>query len=261
MKALVRSMEPWLSLVMIVAAWEAVGLIAGSREFPSFSQVMGTMVALASVGLETGGERLVLANAAMVSLGSLSVGLAAATALGVCLGLLLGQSPTADRLMRVPIGLARPVPPSALVPFFVVLLGIGEATTFSLVTFGAFFPIFLSTYSAVRTVDPIYLQAAAVLGATPRSMFPYVVLPAALPGILTGIRVGWQVAWAVLIMAELIVSRGGLGSIMLKGETARRYEVVLAGMVVIALLGLAFDLCFRLLQDRLLRWQAGLVAS
>lgn len=216
---------------------------------------------LATVGLQSGGEQLLLFNAVRASLANLALGLGLAVGAGVSLGLLLGASRLADRLLSAPLGLARPIPPSALVPLFVVVLGIGDATTVGLVAFAAFFPVFLGSYAAVKGVDPLYVQAAIVLGAPGRALFRAVLLPAALPGVLTGIRVGWQVAWAVLIMAELIVSRGGIGSILLKGEAARRYELVLAGMVAIALLGLVFDLALRVLRQRLLRWQAGLVVS
>ncbi|MDE3074894.1 MAG: ABC transporter permease [Chloroflexota bacterium] len=254
-------LEPWLGVAIVLLVWEAAARALGSRDVPTVGDVAGAVSSLTTAGLQTGGDRLLLLGAARASLTNLAIGLGAAVAAGVSLGLLLGSSAKADRLLGGPITLARPIPPSALVPFFIVLLGIGDATTWALVIFAAFFPIFLNTYSAVRGVDPIYVHAAAVLGTPRRRLFMEVILPAALPGVLTGIRIGWQVAWAVLIMAELIVSRGGLGSILLKGEAARREEVVIAGMVVIAVLGLAFDVGFRLLRDRLLRWQAGVVAA
>lgn len=256
-----RRLEPWLGLAAAAVIWELAARAAGQRDLPPFSEVLVALGSLATVGLQSGGEQLLLYNAIRISLANLALGLGLAVVAGVSLGLLLGTSALADRLLSVPLTLARPVPPSALVPLFVVVLGIGDVTTVGLVAFAAFFPVFLSSYAAVRAVSPLYLQAAIVLG-TPRSgLFRAVLLPAALPGVLTGIRVGWQVAWAVLIMAELIVSRGGIGTVLLKGEAARRYELVLAGMVAIAVLGLVFDLAFRALRERLLRWQAGLVVS
>lgn len=248
-------------MVVVLLAWEAVARTLGSRDVPTVGDVATALGSLTTVGLETGGDRLTLLDAARLSLTNLAIALGLALVAGVGLGLLLGSSASADRLLGAPITLARSIPPSALVPFFIVLLGIGDATTIGLVVFAAFFPVFLSTYGAVRGVEPIYVHAATVLGTPRRRMFAEVILPAALPGVLTGVRVGWQVAWAVLIMAELIVSRGGLGSVLLKGEAARREEIVIAGMVVIAVLGLAFDMGFRLLRDRLLRWQAGVVVA
>lgn len=168
------------------------------------------------------------------------------------LGIAMGRLPLFERLMDPFVELLRPISPLAWIPLAILWFGIGEAGKVFVVFVGTFFPTLISTVAGVKRIDPVLIQAGQVLGCTDRaSLFRKVVLPAALPNIITGLRISFGTGWAAIIAAELVAARSGLGYLISNGMEVLRADKVLVGMVVIGVLGVAFDSIFRQIQRRI----------
>jgi ABC-type nitrate/sulfonate/bicarbonate transport system permease component len=155
------------------------------------------------------------------------------------------------------VELIRPIPPLAWLPLAIIWFGIGLASQAYIIALGAFFPIVLNTVSGVKSVDPRLIEAARTLGAGPRTVLARVLVPGAMPSIFTGVRIGMGIAWMSLIAAELVsVQNGyGLGYMIMTARDLARYDLLVAGMVVIGILGYLFDWLIRLLEKRTLSWR------
>jgi NitT/TauT family transport system permease protein len=127
-----------------------------------------------------------------------------------------------------------------------------------LIALGAFFPVLMNTIAGVRQVDGIYIRAARNLGASQRTMFVQVMLPAAVPYILSGVRIGIGTAFIVVIVSEMIAVNNGLGFRILEAREYFWSDQIIAGMISIGLLGLAIDVGMNKLNNHLLRWHRGL---
>src|SRR5947209_17296986 len=176
------------SLAIFLALWSvAGGLVEARRPFnplflPAPWVVIGALLELARKG------QLWVHVAA--TLERVAVGFSAGAVLALALGLLAGQARAVRNVVEPVVELLRPIPPLAMLPLFIVWVGIGEGSKVGFITYATFFPMFLTTVHAVGRVDPLLLRAAASLGARRTPLFFRVVLPAALPELLTGIRLG-----------------------------------------------------------------------
>jgi len=151
----------------------------------------------------------------------------------------------------------RPIPPLAWAPLALIWFGLGLASAAFIVFLGAFFPILLNTVSGVKSVDPHLVEAARTLGARKRTILGRVLVPGSMPSIIIGMRIGMGIAWMTLIAAELIgVKNGyGLGYMIMTARDLARYDLLVAGMVVIGVVGFLIDWLIRLGEKRLLRWR------
>jgi ABC-type nitrate/sulfonate/bicarbonate transport system permease component len=166
-------------------------------------------------------------------------GFVIALAVGVPLGLAIGYSGYADALARPTVELLRPIPPIAWVPFLLLSLGLfwGPIIT---IFIGVFFPILSNVIFGVKSVDPLLIDAAKTQGASDMQIFTKVIFPSSVPYIMTGIKIGLGVGWMCIVAAEIIAAEGGgVGAIITGGQSIGRYDIMFAGMVTIALLGLA----------------------
>jgi ABC-type nitrate/sulfonate/bicarbonate transport system permease component len=184
-----------------------------------------------------------------------AVGFATGAALGVGLGLAAGALRPVRDLVEPLVELVRPIPPLAVLPLFIVWVGIGEASKVGFITYATFFPIFLTTVTGVRQIDPLLLRAARSLGAGGLRLFLRVILPAALPDILTGLRLGVALAFFVIVISEFIGAEHGLGYLINDGRNFFLVPQMLGAAVVLGLLGYAGNALVRLLERRLVRWQ------
>jgi ABC-type nitrate/sulfonate/bicarbonate transport system permease component len=209
--------------------------------------VVGSLVELAAKGQLWVHVRATLERVA--------VGFGTGAALGVALGLAAGQLRPVRNLVEPVIELLRPIPPLAVLPLFIVWVGIGEPSKVGFITYATFFPIFLTTVTGVRQIDPLLLRAAASLGARGPRLFTRVILPAALPDILTGLRLGVALAFFVIVISEFIGAEHGLGYLINDGRNFFLVPQMLGAAVVLGLLGYAGNSLVRLLERRLLRWQ------
>lgn len=248
-----------LQLLPVVAAaglWEtlgAAGVIPGNR-LPPPSHVLGGVAELLTRGLPPGSGLL---GHAAASLRRVAGGVGAALAIAIPLGLLVGRSARLRALVHPFIELIRPIPPLAWVPLAILWFGIGDLSAIYIIFLGAFFPILLNTVSGVLAIERGLLEAAVLLGATRRDLFLKVLAPGATPAIMTGVRIAVGVGWMTLVAAEFTGVRSGfgLGYLIMTARDIQRADLIVAGMLVIGLIGFAMDALIRLLERRLLRWR------
>lgn len=188
------------------------------------------------------------------SLGRIGLGLAAAVLTAVPLGIAIGRQRIVRGIFDPLIEFYRPIPPLAYLPLIVIWCGIGELSKVLLIYLAIFAPIAIATATGVRNVDPAKLRAAQSLGATPAQLIRHVILPSALPDILTGIRIGLGVGWSTLVAAELIAATEGLGFMVQSAAQFLVTDVVILGILVIALIAFALELGLRALQRKLVPW-------
>lgn len=178
----------------------------------------------------------------------------AALLTAIPVGIAMGRNRIARGLLDPLIEFYRPIPPLAYLPLIVIWCGIGELSKVLLIYLAIFAPVSIATASAVRNVDPARLRAAQSLGATPAQLVRHVILPSALPDILTGLRIGLGVGWSTLVAAELVAATRGLGFMVQSAAQFLVTDVVVLGILVIALVAFALELGLRRLQRILVPW-------
>ena len=180
----------------------------------------------------------------LASLGRVFAGFGLAALLGVPLGLCSGRVVTVNRLFASTIGGLRAVPGICWLPLALIWFGIGFRTTVFLVALAAFLPIYQNALTGARSVAPIYYQAGAMLGVSRlRGVFA-ILLPLAMPNLLTGLRLGMGISWAYLVLGELTGVPDGLGAVIMDARMLGQTDMILVGILLIALVG---RLCDRLL--------------
>jgi taurine transport system permease protein len=188
------------------------------------------------------------------SLNRIGLGLGFAVLTAVPVGIAIGSNRIARGILDPLIEFYRPIPPLAYLPLIVIWCGIGELSKVLLIYLAIFAPIAIATATGVRTVDPAKLRAAQSLGATKAQLIRHVILPSALPDILTGVRIGLGVGWSTLVAAELIAATSGLGFMVQSAAQFLVTDVVVLGILVIALIAFAMEMSLRALQRKLVPW-------
>ena len=180
----------------------------------------------------------------LASLGRVLAGFGLAALCGIPLGLCSGRVVTVNRLFASTIGGLRAVPGICWLPLALIWFGIGFRTTVFLVALAAFFPVYQNALTGARSVAPIYYQAGAMLGVSRlRGVFA-ILLPLAMPNLLTGLRLGMGISWAYLVLGELTGVPDGLGAVIMDARMLGQTDMILVGILLIALVG---RLCDRLL--------------
>lgn len=188
------------------------------------------------------------------SLSRIGLGLGFAILTAVPVGIAIGANRIARGVLDPLIEFYRPIPPLAYLPLIVIWCGIGELSKVLLIYLAIFAPIAIATATGVRTVDPAKLRAAQSLGATRAQLIRHVILPSALLDILTGVRIGLGVGWSTLVAAELIAATSGLGFMVQSAAQFLVTDVVVLGILVIALIAFAMEMGLRALQRKLVPW-------
>jgi taurine transport system permease protein len=188
------------------------------------------------------------------SLGRIGLALGFAVLTAVPVGIAIGYNRIARGILDPLIEFYRPIPPLAYLPLIVIWCGIGELSKVLLIYLAIFAPIAIATATGVRTVDPAKIRAAQSLGASRSQLIRHVILPSALPEILTGLRIGLGVGWSTLVAAELIAATSGLGFMVQSAAQFLVTDVVLLGILVIALIAFAMEMGLRALQRKLVPW-------
>lgn len=188
------------------------------------------------------------------SLQRIGLGLLGAVLTAIPLGIAIGRYRIARGIFDPLIEFYRPIPPLAYLPLIVIWCGIGELSKVLLIFLAIFAPIAISTATGVRNVDPSKIRAAQSLGASQAQLIRYVILPSALPEILTGIRIGLGVGWSTLVAAELIAATSGLGFMVQSAAQFLVTDVVILGILLIALIAFALEMGLRALQRKLVPW-------
>lgn len=242
--------KPAVAILAFLAVWETaprIGLV--DKVFlPPFSEVAQTFVELVANGQ--------LAEHVSASLSRALVGFAIAVVVSIPLGVAIAwYKPVADFLNPI-LELFRNTAALALLPVFILILGIGETSKIALVVYASAFPILLNTISGVRTVDPLLIRSARSLGLSPIRLFQKVILPASVPTIFTGLRMAAASSILVLIAAEMVGAKAGLGYLITAAQLNFQIPSMYAGIVTIALVGLAFNGVLVAIERRLSRWRA-----
>ncbi|MFG1357964.1 ABC transporter permease [Xanthobacter pseudotagetidis] len=182
-------------------------------------------------------------------------GFALGVAAGVVLGVLIGWSATISRLLDPTIQLIRPIPITAWIPFAIAWFGIGDGNAIFLIALGAFFPVVLNTIHGARDINKNLVRAARMMGISEWRLLLKVILPNALPNIFTGMRLAMGIAWTILIVAEMISIRGGVGYVLWDAYYVSRMEIVVADMITVGLLGFLSDRIIVLVERQVLAWK------
>ncbi len=182
-------------------------------------------------------------------------GFALGATAGIVVGLSLGLASIA-RAIGVPLIAALfPIPKIALLPLFILWFGIGEASKVATIAFGTFFPVAVATYTGVDGVDRSLIRMAQSFGTRGWRIVRDVVFPAALPGILSGLRIASSIGIVLLVAAEMIGARKGLGAFVLAAGNLMRSDQLIAGVILLSLLGLFVSFVIARIEKYLLRWR------
>jgi NitT/TauT family transport system permease protein len=247
-----RARAPRASLVLnLVSVAFGIGLwwvlaVAGLK-LPTPPEVVSRAVTLIGDGT--------LGKDVAASLTRVLAGFALGTAAAIPVGFLMGWYATGRAIVEPWIQFFRTVPPLAIIPLAIVLMGIGEAPKIFVIFLAAFLACVISTFQGVVDVDRTLINAARVLGTGDAGIFARVVVPASTPFILVGMRVGLGSSWATLVAAELIAAQEGLGYRMQSAQLFYDLPTIFVGLISIGILGLLMDRLLLLAERRLTGWQ------
>ena len=244
-----RVLPPLAVLVVLIAVWWAVVVKTESAIFPTPWHVVTGAMELVEDGT--------LWEHIRASLYRVGVGFGLAVLVGIPLGLWMGWVGGAYRTFNPIFQMLRPISPIAWIPVAILWFGVGEVSPIFLIFISSVFPLIVQTTSGVHTIDRRYLRAAANFGVPRSVLFRQVVIPAVLPEIIVGMRIGIGVAWLVVVAAEMIALRSGLGYLIMDSRNAgNRYDLVIAAMIIIGTIGLMLDGITRLLERlKTVRWR------
>lgn len=241
----------WLLVLGVFLAWELgsrYGLIQ-SQTLPSVSQIIAEWVA----NLRRGS----LASQLVVTLKHMGFGYVIGSSIGILFGLAMGQSRQLWRLLEPFIEIARPVPLSALVPLLILFLGIDDALKVTVVSIGAFFPVFMNTFAGVRSVSRTMRDTGATFGVGPIRTTLEIILPAAAPMIFVGLRYALTVGLVIALVSEMIAGNDGMGYFVIRAQQNLSVVQLFAGVFTLAFLGYALNFLFLILERVVLPWHAG----
>lgn len=249
MRVLSRLMRgsPFLIVGAFLALWWVTA--RGSPIFPTPAEVVIGIVELARAGT--------LLQHVTASLYRVTVGYGTALALAIPLGSAMGWFPAINHAVNPVVQLLRPISPIAWIPVAILWFGMGDASPIFLIFLSSFFPIVVATAAGVSLVEREYIRAAQNFGSHGLGLYRDAILPAALPSVITGMRVGLGVAWLVVVAAEMVAINSGLGYLIIDSRNAgTRYDLVVAGMVIIGVIGFLLDVVMRRLERLdLVRWR------
>jgi NitT/TauT family transport system permease protein len=236
-------------IALIIAVWWAVVVATASVVFPTPWQVVTGTVELVRDGT--------LFEHIGASLFRVGAGFGLAVLVAVPLGLWMGWVKGAYVTLNPLFQMLRPISPIAWIPIAILWFGVGNVSPIFLIFLASVFPMVVQTTVGVHTIEKRYLRAAANFGVSRSVLFRQVVIPAVFPQIIVGMRIGLGVAWLVVVAAEMIALRSGLGYMIIDSRNAgNRYDLVIAGMIIIGLIGLLLDGLMRLLEGlKVVRWR------
>ncbi len=247
-RALWRNAFPFL---VVAAMWEIVARagVFPSRLFPPLEVIVAAFWRLTLNGI--------LPHHALDTLIRLGAGFALAAVAGLVIGIAMGRFRAAEDIFLPLVSIGAPIPGLAYAPLFLLWFGLGNTSAVLLVAFVSAFPIIFNTWTGVKAVKEIWVRSAQAMGADDRRLFRYVIFPGALPYILTGLRLGLAQAWRILVGVEMLAAvPWGLGWMIFGAREFLNMDVMLAGVAVIAIIGLALEkLVFQRLETfTVVRW-------
>jgi len=231
---------PLTGIAAVLAAWQ-IAIVLRPSLIPGPIAVARGIGELAVRGL--------LVKYVVASLFRVTWGYLAALVIAIPLGLLLGMVRIGEMAANPILQILRPISPLAWIPIAILWFGVGDVSAIFLIFLAALLPMTVATMNAVHNIDPVHLAAARNFGIPLRARMRNVLIPAILPQLIVAMRIALGVAWLVVVAAEMIAVNSGLGFLIVDARNAgNRYDLVVAGMVLIGLVGIVLDLLMRRLE-------------
>ena len=234
-------LPPLLGVALFVGTWQLAVTVSGTRLIPGPLAVAAALGELTAHGL--------LLRYVVASLFRVAWGYLLAAALAIPVGIALGLSRRAEAALNPLIQVMRPISALAWIPVAILWFGVGDVAAIFLIFVASFFSLVVTVVQAVHNVDLVHYNAARNFGLDRRRLLGRLVLPAILPQLIVGLRLTLGIAWLVVVAAEMIAVSSGLGFLIVDARNAgNRYDLVVAGMAMIGLIGLLLDTLMRRLE-------------
>ncbi|MGH3327750.1 MAG: ABC transporter permease [Streptomycetales bacterium] len=237
----------------VVAAWWFWSTRAGNFYFPPLPEILTTF---ADTWLF---ERV--GSDVAPSLARMFAGFLVAVVVAVVLGFVLGLSRPARRVVEPIVEFLRAIPPPALLPFGLLVLGVGDAMKVFIIAVVCVFPVLLNTIDGVSGIDPTLVETARAYGVRGLDRLRRVVLPATLPQVFAGMRTSLSLALILMVISEMVASTNGLGYFVLQSQRSFDIPEMWSGILLLGLLGYVLNAGFTAIERRALRWHQGARAS
>jgi sulfonate transport system permease protein len=254
-QAIVDHAAPWVVPIALLIFWQwasSTGMLP-SRFLPAPKAIVSSFIELSRSGELWTHVRV----STMRALSGFFVG----GGLGLVLGLLTGSSRWAETLLDTTLQMIRNIPALALIPLVILWFGIDETAKLFLVSLGVFFPVYINTFHGIQSVDRGLLEMGRTYGLSGWALYREIILPGALPSILVGVRFSLGLMWVMLIVAETISARSGIGYMTMNAREFMQTDVMVVGILLYALLGKLADLLSRGLERYWLRWHPAYQAA
>ena len=247
-----KSYPNWVSVVSILCLLVIWELICQSGIVSSLFLPAPTAIISALLQMIADGE---IGVSIAASLYRILAGFFIGSLVGLAVGLVTGTSALMDKIGTPIVNAIYPIPKIALLPLFILWLGIGELSKVTIIALGVFFPVAMNTYSGVKNVDTLLLKVAASFNASWWMTMKSVVLPNALPMIFAGLRLAAGTSLLLLVAAEMIAAQVGIGALILHYGDLMITDRLMAGVIVLSLLGLVFNLILQFLERKAIPWK------
>src|SRR5579859_4872300 len=247
MNLLVR-LRPVALIAVLLVAWHI------GAEYQSFHILPGPLVVV--TGIVELAQRGLLLKYIVASLFRVTWGYVMAALLAIPLGLAIGWYQRVGMALNPLIQILRPISPLAWIPISILWFGVGDVAAVFLIFLASLLPLTLTAISAVESVPAVYVNAGRNFGLSTASLVYRVLYPAVIPRLIIGLRITLGIAWLVVVAAEMIAVNSGLGFLIVDARNAgNRYDLVIAGMAIIGIVGLLLDTAMRSLEKvKSLRW-------
>lgn len=240
MKFLIR-LQPAIFIAILLGVWQIAANRSSIHLLPGPLEVMGGVRDLVRHGL--------LLKYIVASLFRVSWGFALAAVLAIPAGLAIGWSRRMEMALNPLIQILRPISPLAWIPIAILWFGVGDLAAVALIFIGCFLPLLVTAMNAVQRVPAVYVNAGRNFGLSSADLVYRVLFPAVMPQLIIGLRITFGVAWLVVVAAEMIAVNSGLGFLIIDSRNAgNRYDLVVAGMLLIGIIGLLLDWAMRSLE-------------
>ena len=247
MKKLLDLKNIVISILLLLIIWQIAFSVSNfdNALFPSPLQAFKALLEMISSGV-------LLAHIGS-SMFRFAIGYIIAVTVAVLLGLILGRLPKVFQYINPAVQLLRPISPMAWMPFIVLLFGIGDIPAIVIIFIAGFFPVLLSTVSAVSGIDPIYLKVAKNFGICQPQVMWKIIFPATFPQIANGIHLALGTAWVFLVAGEMVGAQSGLGYLIVDARNNIRADILLADIIVIGVIGLILDTLLKFAEKQILK--------
>ena len=245
-------------VVILLALWQIAAMAAHSIFFPP---PLAILFDARRLWLSGPPDHLFLTESAfrdvLPSLGRMAAGWSTAVLVGTSLGFLIGRSRLVSDHTLPAIEFLRSLPSPALIPVFLILFGTGTKMRIILIAFGSAWPVLLNAIDAAGTIDAVQIDLARVMKLPLRARIRRIILPSAMPKIFAGARVALSISLILMVVSELVASTSGIGNRIANFQELFQFKDMWAGIVLLALIGLALDAAFSVFEARLLHWHRG----